>query len=207
MNKKTSFLKVWLILAASVSIMFSPVLNAASSVQATQFQVGAKILKTKPARASAIAPLVDELVAYDLAVDANGGKAPKDAVDRLKKIASLAPQAKSEIRSLAANLKSAGETEDFVAYIAAKAKETRSSSLEGELRAANAYSLLQRADSIIDQEIAARTQAAKATASLMDMLLGVSTAEASFRSTVCGAFWFTISLGYGTQHAYTSCYA
>jgi hypothetical protein len=170
-------------------------------------QLNGKLLKTKAANSGAIAPLRDALFKLDADTDANGGKLPADAVDRLKKIQSMTSQAKSEIRALVVNLQANKETDVFNEGIIAEAKLLGSAKLSLELSAGGTpLALLQRADSLIDQDIATRLAAAAKSASLIDTLMGVSDAEASIRSTACAGFWFVISLGYGDTHAYTSCY-
>lgn len=189
-------------LALVAMVAFSGLAHAGATLQ-----LNGKLLKTKPANASLIAPLRDALIKLDADTDANGGKLPKDAVDRLKKMQAMAQQAKSEIRSLVANLTANKETDAFNEGILGEAKLMGSAKLSSELSAGGTpIALLQRADSIIDQDLAARMSAAAKSASLIDTLMGVTDAEASIRSTACGAFWFVISLGYGEAHAYTSCY-
>jgi hypothetical protein len=182
---------------------------AAHAAQVAQFQVNGKSLKTAPASASRIAPLLDALADYDRAVETTG-KPPADAAQRLQKIQSLVPGAKSEIQSLLGRLRAAGELEDFNAYVEEKAKATGSGKLVSELRAAGgAAQLLQSAASTIDREMRSRQQASTMSSLILNELLdlvSVRSARAGFRSTVCGAFWFAISLGYAERHAYESCY-
>jgi hypothetical protein len=208
MNKKTP-LKHWsaitLILAMVLSTFTLPEPANASAGQATQFAVGNVVLKTKPARASLIEPFIDALFAYDDAVKANGGKPPKDAIERLKKIQSLSISAKSEIRALAQNLSANREIAAFNQFVAEKVKQSGSAAAVREFQAAggNAHAILLGADSQIDQEISARAAAAKPVALLfLEDLFGVSIAEAG---TGCSAFFFVISLGYATTANYKLC--
>ena len=206
MKSVRSFLQYRAPFVALVLMMmfaFSGLAHAGAGVLA----FNGKTLKTKPANASMVAPLRDALIKLDADTDANGGKLPADAVDRLKKIQSMALQAKSEIRSLAKNLQANGEADAFNEMVLADAKSLGSAKLTSELSAGGTpIALLLRADSLIDQDISARLAAAAKSASLIDTLMGVSTAEASIRSTACAGFWFVISWGYADTHAYVSCY-
>lgn len=166
-------------------------------------------LKTSPANAQAIRPFADALLAFDNAGRANNGKPPADAARRIAELERLAPAVKAEIRSYGNRLQQANETGAFDEIVYQKAKESGQPGLDAQIRSAGGPSaLLLKSDAIIDDLIADRKHVA--SSGKVDHLaeaLGLSVVlEASFGSTVCGMFWFTISLGYGETHAYYSCY-
>ena len=207
MRRKSLFHQM-LAIAVTLTVMFSTfsanTANAAAG-QLTQFDVSGKVLKTKPARGSAIEPFIDAIFAYDSAVQSNGGTPPKDAVERLKRVQSLALAAKSEIRALAQNLSSNGEVADFNLFITEKVKKSGSAEAAREFQAAggNAHAILLSADSQIDQEISKRAAAAKPVAILLlEHLFTVKNAEAG---TGCSVFFFVVTLGYGTNVNYKLC--
>jgi len=167
-------------------------------------------LKTPKANASALAPLADALFAFDDYGRTHGGKAPADGAKRLDEIARLVPQAKAEIHKFVSALRQAKETDAFDKYVYDAAKTSSRPTLVNEIRSAGGgVRVLESADTLLDGLIADRRKALASPADLDRALesLGLTVAlSASALSTVCGFFWFTISLGYGEAHAYRSCY-
>lgn len=165
-------------------------------------------LKTQPIDVSKVAPLRDAIFDYDAAVKARGGKAPEDAGERLKRIKSVAPQAKAAIKSFVNRLRANGETEAYDAQAEERARQSGSQDLVSELRGGGgATSILSQADRLIDGQIAERGRAAgqNSVSSVLDFLLGVPEAQAR-SSHLCGAFYWLISAGYGTNLSYRACY-
>ena len=194
---------------AALAIAVSGAVFAGSANQLKQFGVDGKPLSAQPANASRIEPLIDGLFAYDQALQANGGVAPKDAGERLKALRGQSAAAVNEISALAKRLKSNGETEAFNRYIAGRVVEMKSTALSSELKAANgdAYAMLLKAGSVIDQELASREQGVVLLPSdRLFALLGIGRAEAGLKSTVCGFGIFVVTLGYGERFAYVACY-
>jgi len=189
-----------LLLVVAASLLSLP-------VQAAKLEADGIVLKTQPANAQAIKPLRDAIYAFDDAVAAAKGKVPADAKERADKIQGLAGRAKAEIRAFASRLKAAGETEAFDEYIEARAKEDGNPTLLSELRGAGGgFAVLTSADSVLDEMVAQRRRAAdQAKAALLFEFLGIEEAHAA--GTICGLFWFTLSLGYGERFAYRSCWA
>ena len=195
------------LVAVAAATLLVPV--QAEAGQLSKLEVDGKVLKTKPANGAAIAPLLDALVAYDLAAGKNGGKAPEDAADRLKKIRALAGPAKAEVRAFVGRLKAEGELAEFSALVEAKARETGSGKLMSEVGGGKATQLLLGAEAAIDRDINARAANSTTAALLMHGILdlvSVREAHAGLRSGVCSGFWFVITLGYGERFAYESCY-
>lgn len=172
--------------------------------------VGGTTLKTPLPDSRMVGPLIDALLDFDEAVDQNGGRAPKDTAKRIAAIDADAKQALPEIRRLASRLKANGETQLFNAYIAESVHKLGSPRLASEMKAldGNAYGLLLKSDSYIEDEIEQR-RALKVgwnPAAVLLSLAGIAPAEASLRSGACSFFWWVVSAGQGTTHAYTSCY-
>jgi hypothetical protein len=161
-------------------------------------------LTTKLADKGKVAPFVEAIFEYDRAAEGNGGRAPADAAERLRRIQGLATTAKAEMRALASRLKAAGETGAFDAHV-----EATAGAAAAELRAAGgASALLGRIGPLLDAEVSERRRASETSVGeRIERLLGVGVAHAGrFRSTACAAFWYVISAGYGETFAYTSCY-
>ena len=174
-----------------------------------QQKAGAASLKTAPANGGAIEPLREALFAFDDAVRRGNGKAPADAAKRIDELQRLALPAKSEIRSYVQRLRQANELQAFDTLTYSRLKDAGVAGADAQLRAEGGPSaLLARADSLIDDLINDRKHHGSAGSAdhLLEMLGLTVALDASVKSTVCGFFWFTISLGYGTEHAYTSCY-
>lgn len=172
--------------------------------------VGGTALKTPKPDPHVVGPLIDDLLDFDAAADQNGGRAPKDAAQRIAALDADAKKALPEIHRFASRLKANGETQLFNAYIAESVQKLGSPSLASEMKAldGNAYGLLLKSDSYIDDEIDQR-RAIKVSwnpgAALL-ALAGVAPAQAGLRSGACSFFWWVVSAGEGTEHAYTSCY-
>jgi hypothetical protein len=162
--------------------------------------------KTKLTNAQATRTLQEELFKFD---DEGRGRKrpPADAKARLQRMQAAANRAKAEVRSFAARLKAAGEVEAFNAAVLARAKTTGSAELIAELRSSGgAHALLLRGDRYIDEMIADRRKLVEPTVvSRIEAMLGVAEVHA-LKTTLCAAFWFTISFGYGEAFAYRSCY-
>lgn len=190
--------------------------NQLPTKEANEFRVNDWVLKTKPARRSKIAPLVEALVAFDKEVDSNNDQAPRDARKRLQKINELAPMAKAELVSLANQLKRANEVEEFNAFIAAKVRESKSERWSSQFKAAggDAYAILVNAPNLIDELIAERTQLTDKQNStgrsglLNNHRAGVVNLKSNaprFLSTVCSFIVFVATLGTGTDFNYHAC--
>src|SRR5690606_32606422 len=111
--------------------------------------------------------------------------------------------AKAEIRALAARLKREGKVEAFNRMAEESATRAGASAVLAELRSAGgAHAMLERADAYIDEMLETRRKVAEGqgTARLIESLLGVATVHAGLKTGTCAAFWFVISLGYGTAH-------
>jgi hypothetical protein len=193
-----------------VALMAAPIappLRAASVVtSATPPQYA---LKTR-ANTQAIEPLARAFFAYDDYLKQNKGKAPVDAAARLDEMTRLSVQAKADIHAFVAALRPANETDAFEKAVYASAETSARPTLASEIRAQGGpIAVLGQADRLLDALIAERRHGAGGRGSLDAMLelVGLTTAlHASVLSTACGFFWFTITLGYGTTHAYYSCY-
>jgi len=86
-----------------------------------------------------------------------------------------------------------------------QAKRAGSPQLLAELRGSGgAFATLNMADTMIDDMLADRQRAAdQATVGLLFRMMGIGEAHAAVG---CAFFWWVISGGYGTAHAYRSCY-
>ena len=205
----------WAAAAAVVTLTAAPVPH---SLQAAGGAGGSPVpsrvrepqkLKTR-ADARAIAPLAQALFAYDDILQRSSGKAPADAARRLDEMARLSVQAKADIRDFVSALRQANEVEEFEKAVYAAAGTTGRPTLVAEIRGQGGpVAVLAQADRLIDGLIAERRHGAAGKGSLDGVLelLGLTvTVHASVLTTACGFFWFTISLGYATTHAYKSCY-
>ena len=152
-----------------------------------------------------IEPLRKALFAFDDEVAARGGKLPKNAKAQVAKMKSLAGQTKGEIRAFTARLRAADEISAFDSMMEAQAKRAGSPQLLAELRGSGgAFATLTMADTMIDDMLADRQRAAdQATVGLLFRMMGIGEAHAAVG---CAFFWWVISGGYGTAHAYRSCY-
>jgi hypothetical protein len=160
-------------------------------------------LKTPAPNRAAIAPLEDAVFGFD--DQARRGKPPADAAARIERMQAAAGPAKAEIRAFLTRLRSNGETQAFDEAVAAEAARS-APALVAELRAAGgASAALGRADQYIDEMISARRQhVSHAWLHQIEDVLGVARVEAA--GGTCAFFWWVISAGYGTAHAYRSCY-
>jgi len=192
-------------LAALTTVPVLPPAQAAPAGAGDQYP-----LKTPKANASALAPLAEALFAFDDYGRAHNGKAPADGAKRVEEIARLAPHAKAEIHKFVSALRQAKETDAFDKYVYDAASTSSRPTLVNEIRSAGGgVKVLEGADTLLDGLIADRRKALSSPADFDRVLesLGLTVAlSASLRSLACGAFWFTISLGYAETHAYYSCY-
>ena len=208
-------LQRWAAAAAVVTLTAAPAPPALQAAAATTRPVVPPLVsepqqfKTR-ADARALAPLGEALFAYDAILKRSSGKAPADAARRLDEMARLSVQAKADIRDFVSALREAKETEAFEKAVYAAAETSGRPTLVAEIRGQGGpVAVLAQADRLIDGLIAERRHGAASRESLDGVLelLGLTvTVHASVLSTACGFFWFTISLGYATTHAYTSCY-
>jgi hypothetical protein len=179
------------------------------AVQAAGFQTDGITLKTKPANKQRIKPLVDAVASYESELRKTGGKPPADAGMQMQKIRSLAGPAKGEIRSLAARLRANNEIEAFDEYINKLATQAGIPNAANDLASSGgAYAMLMNAGSIIDDLLGRMEKGGQqhTTADYLFDWLGIREAHAVLCSTCCGVFWWMLSAGYGTTHAYYSCY-
>ncbi len=166
-------------------------------------------VNVKYANPQAVRALQDAVLDFDEQGRRNRGKAPANARAGVRKMQAAANAAKGEIRALAARLKRDRQVEAFNKAVEESAKRSGASAVLPELRSAGgAHAMLERADTYIDEMIAARRTVAEGsgTARLIESLVGVATVHASIKTTTCAAFWFVISFGYGEAWAYRSCY-
>jgi len=181
----------------------------ASPAHAQPGKESAPGFKTRLTNPGAVAGFRDALYGFDDSGKARGGKAPADAQERLRKLQALAGPAKGEIKSFAARLRAAGEVEAYEAAVYAAASRAGAPTLMSDLKAVGGpYALLTKADALLDEMIADRRKVSQnGTAARLLESLGLTVAvEARLKSTACGAFWWAISWGYATAHAYRSCY-
>lgn len=176
-------------------------------------QAAEPAMKTARPPEAMIVPLFNSIVSFDQAVNANGGRPPKDAIARIKEIQALADRVKPQYRRFAAELKAADEIQSFNDFIAARIKDTEVPSLIAGLRLidGNAYGILLKADFIIQGEIDARRKElglASRSNPILE-LLGIGTAEAGFfrnlASWGCSVSVFTLTLGYASDFNYHGC--
>jgi len=166
-------------------------------------------VSVKYANPQAVRALHDAVLDFDEQGRRNNGKAPANARASVQKMRAAANAAKAEIRALAARLKREGKVEAFNRMAEESATRAGASAVLAELRSAGgAHAMLERADAYIDEMLETRRKVAEGqgTARLIESLLGVATVHAGLKTGTCAAFWFVISLGYGTAHAYRSCY-
>lgn len=176
------------------------------TVSAAGLEANGIKLKTQAASSRMLVPLRDAIYDFDDNVSRNGGKVPADSKERLAKMEAIAARAKGEIRSFTSRLRAADEIAAFDAYIEARAKkESSSGRLLAELRASGgAFAVLTMADVMIDDMIQDRRHAVEqAPLSMLYEFLGIKEARAAVG---CALFWWVISAGTGTAHAYRSCY-
>jgi hypothetical protein len=204
----TNLYGVWPVILLTLMFLAAPQELQAAEHQQTEAK---QMTTTRPAE-SLIVPLFNSMYAFDQAVDANNGKPPKDAREKLKKIQALADRAKPEYRRFAMALKSAGEIEKFNSFMAGKAQETESSTLIAQASKVSAYKILLKADTLLNREIKDRRRElglARGPEDLMLKILGIGSAEAGFfRKAVSGVCSFTVfvfTLGYGTDFNYHGC--
>lgn len=170
---------------------------------------GSNGLQARYANPQAVRSLHDAVLDFDEQGRRGRGKAPANARAGVQKMQAASNAAKGEIRALAARLKREGQVEAFNRAVEESAKRSGAGAVIAELRSAGgAHAMLERADAYIDEMIAARRKVAESNgvASRIESLLGVATVHASIKTTACAAFWYVISFGYGTAHAYRSCY-
>ena len=125
----------------------------------------------------------------------------------LKALDSQAAVVKADMAQFIANLEANGETAAFNSMVLAKAKALGGALFVNELkRAGGPFAILSKADSYIDADVKQFKSNLPPFISLLE-LIGISDAHAGwFYTTSCSLWWYTISLGYGTEVAYTSCY-
>jgi hypothetical protein len=190
-------------------ITVSLVIALATTSLAEPMEFRGKALKTAPAQGQAIEPLRGAIFDFDESGESRGGP-PNDAKDRIGRMRSAAPKAKTEIRNFVRGLEKNGETEAFDQMVADRVADVAPPEAAAELeKQGGGTAMLKQADRIIDEMIADRGQAAGMGSALrLDgwELLGISSAHAGLRSGTCALFWYTVSFGYGTAHAYRSCY-
>ena len=113
---------------------------------------------------------------------------------------------KTDINGLAKAIKENGEVAKFNSMVYAMAKSTGGETLVQDLKMnGGPYSVLTKAPGRALQDLQDFKSQLPPFFSWLD-LLGIGTAHAGIRSTACGLFWYTISVGYATTHAYYSCY-
>lgn len=143
-----------------------------------------------------VQPLTEALLGFD------------DAARKLDELERLARPAKTEIKAFLARLRQADETEAFEARTYKLAETSGRSTLAAEIRELGGpVALLEKADTLFDELIAERR---RATAGGLDALLetlGLTVSlSAGIRTTACGAVFFVMTLGYGTNLAHRACY-
>lgn len=186
-----------------------------AGLPAVTFAGDTAALKASLANQPKTRSFVDSLDAFDAAVSAAGGKAPKDGAARLRGIESSGSAAKSELRTLAAHLAQNKETDAYNDLAMSTAKERGLTTIAAELKSAGgAYAVLKKADSFIDEEVGERRKlAGSPVARLLEQgrdltpldFVGIDDAEAGLRSWGCSVFHYVISFGYATDSNYKNC--
>ena len=176
------------------------------------FEQGGKTLKTQPLSGGTVGALFAALDKLDKDFNANKAQVLTDKTKRMQSIRSLATQIKTGAASLVSAIRANKEEEAFNEMVMAQASKVPGS-VASDIRAAGgAVALLSQAASIVDRDIDLFDRALKADAgggpsvAWLSAVLSVREAEAGWiRYTACTGFWYVVSVGYGTQHAYTSC--
>ncbi len=157
-------------------------------------------LKTQPANASHLLALRSAVEQVSIATTSAARSAA------LNKLAQQVLVVKEDINGFYNALAANGETAALDKLAFANAGQLGGGLLQQELqRYGGASNVLKNANAIIDDEIKDFIASLSPQFGLLD-LFGISKAYASIRSTACGFFWFVIGFGYGTEHAYVSCY-
>jgi hypothetical protein len=128
------------------------------------------------------------------------------AIDNLNISAAIV---KADIADFAARIKANGEVTLFNTKALGLANKFGGRLMVNEINSAGgAYNMLVKSGAMIDQELKLLKSDLSLASYLPSIteLLGISEANAGILSTACGAFWFTISLGYADRFAYVSCY-
>ncbi|MGZ8190842.1 MAG: hypothetical protein ACXWTS_06380 [Methylococcaceae bacterium] len=129
-----------------------------------------------------------------------------ERANALKNLDNQAAVLKADMALYVVDLKANSETTAFDSMVLANAKALGGALLVNEIkRAGGPSAMLSKASSLIDADIKQFKLNLPPFISLLE-LVGISDAHAGLRSGACSAFWFVISWGYGTTHAYTSCY-
>ena len=156
-------------------------------------------LKTPPADSKNLAEL-NRLI-YEASI-----AGPQERSAALKALDGQFEIMKSDIGSLAKAIKENGETAQFNSMVNAIAKRMGGETLVQDFKLnGGPYSVLTKAGGRAAQDLQDFKSQLPPFFSWLDVL-GIGAAHAGIRSTACGLFWYTISLGYGTTHAYYSCY-
>lgn len=193
---------VWAAIAATVSLSLPQPLVA-------QPQRSATLTVTARADAGALQALNDAFFTFENAANAAKGKSTADSRRQLDAFSGQLQRGRAAIRAFLAQLRDKNEVQAFEQMVYAAAAKTGRSTLAEEIRKdGGPVAILGRADTFLDALLDERRKAI-APAGLDDFLeaLGLTVSlEAGIRTTACGAFWFTLTLGYGTNLAYRSCY-
>ncbi len=165
-------------------------------------------LKAAPLDVGAVQPFAEALMAFDQAARRNQGKV-QDATRRLADLEKLAPAAKTEIQSFVSRLRQANESAAFDAFVYSQTAESGRPTLAAEIRAEGGPSaLLAKAGTLIDQLIAERRKAGSVSSldRVLETLGLTAVLSAGFWTTACGATFWVLTVGRGTNLAYKACY-
>ncbi len=157
-------------------------------------------IRTQPANMSHLLAFRSAIEQASLATTATARAAA------LNKLAQQAQIVKADINAFYNALVANNETAALDKLSAANAAGLGGAILQQQLqRYGGASNILKNSSKMIDDDIADFIASLSPQFGFLD-LLGISKAYAGVRSTACGFFWFVISFGYGTEHAYVSCY-
>jgi hypothetical protein len=187
----------------------------ALQVPAESFDYAGKMLRTTPASGGKAVVYMQMMQALDQDLIAANGRQLPDRQQRLQQIRALTDQIKADARALASRIVANGEEKEFDAMVLARSQAV-SASLTAQIQGAGgAVAILSSADRYVDAEIQRMQRELRVEGNPVGLrrlfaLLNVNEAHAGLktwiRTTACTGFWFVISVGYGTEHAYASCY-
>jgi len=183
--------------------LLGAVTRAAAAKAPARFVLAGRELKTIPIQHAIYDGFQDRLDALDKASDSEALR------KRYQEIRVMADSIRIDALVLAKTLKANKEIDDFNQLVMEKALAESKVLAASIKNNGGAYQMLTQAGSLIDRDMADLQTELKLSdsGSLLDFF--VTPAQAGIlhwvRTQACYGFWFTISLGYATDHAHTSC--
>lgn len=195
-----SFVAIFAAMTAAHAVASTP-LTPNTQKQATGFIVDGKPLKTQRPDKQHLATFLHAVVDTSIA-------SPVERVSKTQDIEKASAAIKLDISTLLAQLRTNGEAAQFDKFIMNQAIQEKNKALLSELQSVGgAVAALEKANQQIDDDIHSFKASFKTSwIPSPYVFIGINDAHARIGETLCGIFWWVISAGYGTTHAYYSCY-